>query len=95
MCLVIFIMTTYFTGMLYSAKDIYNRVMNLKKRVCDGGILEKYLMGIQQEGGTVNWTKADSGEILVLYIQTKAMYSDVQKTKPFVWQMDTTFNTNR
>ena len=62
--------------MLYSAKDIYNRVMNLKKRVCDGGILEKYLMGIQQEGGTVNWTKADSGEILVLYIQTKAMYTE-------------------
>jgi hypothetical protein len=81
--------------MLYSTKDIYNRVMQQKRTVCDGGLLEKHLIGIQQEGGTVNWTKADSGEILVLYIQTKAMKEDIQKTKPFVWQMDTTFGTNR
>jgi hypothetical protein len=81
--------------MIYGSKDIYNQVMKLKKKVADGGVLEKYLMNIQQEGGTVNWSKSESGEIVVLWIQTKSMAQDVQKTKPWLWQTDTTFGTNR
>lgn len=81
--------------MLYSSKDIYNNIMSCKKKVGDGGVLEKYLTDIQLEGGKVYWKKSDEGEVMVLWIQTKSMVIDVEKTKPFVWQTDTTFGTNR
>ena len=85
----------YLLGMIYSSKDIYNQVMKLKKTMADGGHLEKYLMEIRLEGGTVDWHKSETGEILALWIQTKTMLSDVQKTKPWLFQTDTTFSTNR
>ena len=69
--------------------------MKIRKTLADGGSLEKYLMDIQTEGGSVKWSKAESGEITVLWIQTKAMVEDVHRTKPWLWQTDTTFGTNR
>ena len=81
--------------MIYTAKDIYNQVMKIKKGTADGDLLEKYLTDIELEGGTVKWSKSDTGEIVVLWIQTKSMVEDVHKTKPWLWQTDTTFGTNR
>ena len=83
--------------MIYSSKDVYNVVMKMKKAMLDGGALEQYLLKITQEGGTVNWTKSDGGEgeVEVLFIQTKMMKQDLQQTKPWLFQTDTTFKTNR
>ena len=82
-------------GMIYGSKDIYNQVIKIKKRIADGGCLEKYFTEIELEGGTVKWKKSDAGDVVVLWIQTKSMDEDLNKTKPWLWQTDTTFGTNR
>ena len=51
--------------MIYTAKDVYNQVMKIKKGTADGGHLEKYLTDIELNGGTVKWSKSESGEVLV------------------------------
>ena len=84
-----------YLGMIYSSKDVYNAVKKMRKTMLDGGALEQYLLNITQEGGTVNWTKSDGGEVEVLFIQTKTMKRDLQQTKPWLFQTDTTFKTNR
>ena len=63
--------------------------------MADGGVLEKYLTDIQVDGGDVKWSKNQAGEITVLWVQTRSMAQDVATTKPWVWQTDTTFGTNR
>ena len=86
--------SSWVAGMLYTSKDIYNQVMKLKKKVADGGSLEKYLMDVELEGGSVNWSKSDTGDVVVLWVQTKSMAEDMFRTKPWLWQTDTTFRTN-
>ena len=81
--------------MIYSSKDIHNQVMKIKKKMADGGSLEKYLLDVTVKGGNVNWSKSDEGEVSVLFVQTQTMVEDVQKTRPWLWQCDTTFGTNR
>ena len=53
-------------GMIYGSKDIYNQVIKIKKRIADGGYLEKYFTEIELEGGTVKWKKSDAGDVVVL-----------------------------
>ena len=68
----------------------------LKQKVDDGGILEENLREIVQDNGEVNWHKnPDSGYVEVLFIQTSSMRSDIDRTRPYIWQCDTTFKTNR
>lgn len=82
--------------MIYSSKDIYNHALKLQKKMADSGVLEKYLTQVEVEGGTVNWTRSELGEeVTVLWIQTKDMKDDILRTKPHIWQTDTTFGTNR
>ena len=88
-------LTLNILGMIYSSKDVYNQVMKLKRKMLDGGSLETFLSDIQQEGGNVSWSKGETGEIVVLWIQSKTMAQDVQKTRPWLFQTDTTFNTNK
>ena len=80
---------------MYSTNDVYNAVSKLNQNIRDSGKLEKYLANVQLEGGCVNWHKNESGEVSVLWVQTRTMISDVSRTKPWVWQTDTTFSTNR
>jgi len=63
--------------------------------MADGGDLEKYLLSIVQEGGNVKWSKNETGEVDVSWIQTRTMVEDLNKTKPWLWQTDTTFSTNK
>ena len=63
--------------------------------IADGGVLEKYLADIQTDGGDVKWSKNVKGQVEVLWIQTRSMAQDVARTRPYVWQTDTTFSTNR
>ena len=84
-----------FPGMIYSSKDVYNQVIKLKRKLMDGGSLESFLSDVQLEGGNVNWSKGGTGETVVLWIQTKTMAEDVQKTRPWLFQTDTTFKTNK
>ena len=63
--------------------------------MADGGVLDKYLTDVQTEGGNVKWKKDRSGQVTVLWIQNRSMAMDVATTKPWVWQTDTTFGTNR
>ena len=81
--------------MIYSSKDVYNQVIKLKRKLMDGGSLESFLSDVQLEGGNVNWSKGGTGETVVLWIQTKTMAEDVQKTRPWLFQTDTTFKTNK
>ena len=74
---------------------MYNALTKIKQNIAEVGKLEEYLANVQLEGGRVNWQKNDAGEISVLWIQTWIMASDVNRTKPWVWQTDTTFSTNR
>ena len=83
------------TGNLYKAKDIQNAMVKLKRAMADGGVLEKYLTDVQTDGGNVKWSKNPRGEVQVLWLQTRAMAKYVASTKPYVWQTDTTFGTNR
>ena len=83
------------TGNVYNAKDIQNAMQKLKRSIADGGVLENYLADIQADGGSVKWIKNQRGEVVVLWVQTRTMAHDVSVTKPFVWQTDTTFSTNR
>ena len=83
------------TGHVYGTKEVYNAVTRIKKNIADSGILEKYLANIQLEGGLVKWCKNQAGEVNVLWVQTQLMRADVAKTRPWVWQTDTTFSTNR
>ena len=80
---------------MYNAKDIQNMMYKLKRSIADGGVLEKYLADILADGGDVKWNKNQSGEITVLWVQTRSMAQDVCATKPYVWETDTTFGTNR
>ena len=84
-----------FEGNVYNTKDVYNAVSKIKQNIADVGKLEEYLANIQLEGGRVNWSKNDAGEISVLWVQTQMMVSDMSRTKPWVWQTDATFSTNR
>ena len=83
------------TEKVYKAKDIQNAMMKLKRAIADGGMLEKYLADIQTDEGDVKWSKNLKGEVEVLWIQTRSMAQDVARTRPYVWQTDTTFSTNR
>ena len=67
----------------------------MEKSIGDGGLLEKYLADVQLEGGKVNWSKNKAGKVTVLWVQTRTMCQDVDRSKPWVWQTDTTFGTNR
>ena len=83
------------TGNIYKAKDIQNAMVKLKRAIADGGVLEKYLTDVQTDGGNVKRSKNSRGEVQVLWVQTRSMAQDVACTKPYVWQTDTTFGTNR
>jgi hypothetical protein len=80
---------------VYNTKDVYNALGKIKQTIADVGKLEEYLANIQLEGGMVNWCKNDADEVSVLWVQTQTMRSDVDRTRPWVWQTDTTFSTNR
>jgi hypothetical protein len=67
----------------------------LNRSIADGGVLEKCLTDIQADGGDVKWNKNQAGEVTVLWVQKRSMSQDVSVTKPYVWQTDTTFGTNR
>ena len=84
------------TGKRYQGKDVTNIISRLKQKVDDGGILEEHLREIVQEKGEVLWHKnRDTGYVEVLYIQTASMRSDIERTRPYIWQCDTTFSTNK
>ena len=83
------------TGNVYNTKDVYNALGKIKQTIADVGKLEEYLANIQLEGGMVNWCKNDADQVSVLWVQTQTMRSDVDRTRPWVWQTDTTFSTNR
>ena len=83
------------TGNVYQTKDVYNALGRIKQTIADVGKLEEYLANVQLEGGVVNWCKNQADEVSVLWVQTQSMRADVDKTKPWVWQCDTTFSTNR
>ena len=83
------------TGHQYTTKDVYNKIRKIRQNISDDGKLEKYLADVQLEGGQVKWCKNSTGEVSVLWVQTQAMRSDVCRTRPWVWQTDTTFSTNR
>ena len=83
------------TGNVYGTKDVYNAITRIKKSLADVGQLEQYLSSVQLEGGQVKWSKNDANEVSVLWVQTRMMRADVAKTRPWVWQTDTTFSTNR
>ena len=83
------------TGYQYTTKDVYNKIRKINQNINDAGKLEKYLADVQLEGGHVKWCKNDSGEVSVLWVQTQSMRSDVCRSRPWVWQTDTTFSTNR
>ena len=85
----------YFSGNVYNTKDVYNAISKVKRTIADAGALEKYLANIQLDGGMVKWSKNAEEEVSVLWVQTQSMRSDMDKTKPWVWQMDATFSTNR
>ena len=88
-------MTPFFPGNTYGTKDIYNAVSKMKKALGDEGNLEKYLADVQLEGGKVNYQKNQAGKVSVLWVQTRTMRQDVERSKPWSWQTDTTFSTNR
>jgi hypothetical protein len=67
----------------------------MKKSLGDEGHLEKYLADVQLEGGLVNFQKNKAGQVSVLWVQTRSMRQDVERSKPWSWQFDTTFSTNR
>ena len=50
---------------------------------------------VQTDGGNVKRSKNSRGEVQVLWVQTRSMAQDAACTKPYVWQTDTTFGTNR
>ena len=62
----------------------------LKRSIVDGEVLEKYLADILADGRDVKWNKNQSGEMTVLWVQTRSMAQDVSVTKPYAWE---TFNT--
>merc|ERR1719318_602931 len=82
------------TGNTYQTKDVYNALGRIKQTIADVEKLEKYLANVQLEGGIVNWCKNQADEVSVLWVQTQSMRADVERTKPWVWQCDTTFSTN-
>ena len=49
-----------------------------------------------QDGGNVRWIlDEETGLIDVLYVQSRQMIFDLDETKPFFFQADTTFSTNK
>ena len=83
------------SGNTYGTKDVYNAMSKMKKALGDEGHLEKYLADVQLEGGKVNFQKNKAGKVSVLWVQTRSMRQDVERSKPWSWQFDTTFSTNR
>ena len=59
------------------------------------GLLEQ-LGDIPTKGGDVQYALSPvTGEVDVLYVQTCTMRQEVEHSRPYLWQADTTFNTNR
>ena len=83
------------TGNIFGTKDIYNHLAKFKKSMMDGDVLEKYLARVETEGGTVKWKKSSDDKVVVLWIQTYSMKKDIARSKPWLFQTDTTFGTNR
>lgn len=82
-------------GNIYKTQDIYNKIEKLKNLDLQSGGFEKGLYQIEEEGGTVlleedEWDKTD-----VLFIQLKQWHDDIEIAKPTVFQLDSTFGTNR
>ena len=82
------------TGKDYTYKDVVNLMSRLKRDevACP---VETVLGKILEEGGTVNYNKAEgSNNVDVLWIQTKDMLDHLIKCEPLVFQCDTTFGTS-
>ena len=84
------------TGHNYKPKDVQNIINKIKHHIKDTGVLEEHLAEIKSEGGTAQWSINEETKCVeVLFIQTANMKKDLVTTRPFTWQADTTFSTNR
>ena len=88
-------LTLTIPGNTYGTKDVYNAVTKMRRVLGDESRLEKYLADVQLEGGLVKYKKNKAEQVAVLWVQTRTMRQDIERSKPWSWQTDTTFSTNR
>ena len=83
------------TNKLYDTKFVYNSVQNnIIGRLGAGGFVND-LKEIEENGGTVEKWEDEHGRIDVLFIQLGEWQVDIVKTRPSLFQLDTTFGTNK
>ena len=84
------------TKQTFKPKDAQNIIRKIRQTLPDSTDIKEYLSNILVEGGDVQYAlDKDSGEVDVLYVQTKLMRDEVAHSRPYLWQADTTFNTNK
>ena len=84
------------TKQTFKPKDAQNIIRKVRQTLPDSKNMKEHLTNILVEGGDVQYSlDEDSGEVNVLYVQTKLMRDEVAHSRPYLWQADTTFNTNK
>ena len=76
-------------------KDAQNLIRKIKQTLPEDHGLRKHLSDIVTEGGDVQYSLDGDGFVDVLWVQTPSMRQEVAKNRPFLFQADTTFGTNR
>ena len=73
------------TKQTFKPKDAQNIIRKIRQTLPDSTDIKEYLSNILVEGGDVQYAlDKDSGEVDVLYVQTKLMRDEVAHSRPYL-----------
>ena len=82
------------TGKDFRAQDVRNLITKIKQHEDNPSTVEEALGEIRDGGGEVRYKKEKKNDnVDVLWVQTKDMKNQLSRTKPQVFECDTTFGT--
>lgn len=83
------------TGKPFKAQDVFNIVTQINKGLeGEKESIEEVLAQIKEDGGDAKWKKKDgSNDVKALLVQTATMKANLARSKPMVFETDTTFGT--
>ena len=81
--------------LIFEFHDAQNLIRKIRRTLPEDHGLRQHLADMVTEGGEVQYSIDKDGLVDVLWLQTPLMREEIAKTRPFLFQADSTFGTNR